>query len=91
MSLSVLMLAAQTVVTITLPSEGALLKPGPGAEDANAFCLACHSADYVETQPPLGREFWQATVTKMQKVYGAPIPDDKATSIVDYLTRAYGP
>jgi mono/diheme cytochrome c family protein len=77
---------------IELPEEIAALKPGPGVETAENNCLACHSADYVNTQPTgakFGREFWTAEVTKMIKVYGAPIADDDARKITDYLAATY--
>ncbi len=72
-----------------LPPETAELKPGPGVETA-AVCQACHSADYISTQPP-GRTktFWQAEVQKMIKVYGAPIGEDDAAVIANYLAATY--
>lgn len=73
-----------------LPAETAKLKPGPGSEVATAQCLLCHSADYVNTQPRLTRAGWEASVKKMKEKYGAPIPADKVTNLVDYLTQAYG-
>jgi mono/diheme cytochrome c family protein len=75
-----------------LPPETAALKPGPNQDVAQNNCTACHSADYVQTQPrgpKFKRDFWQAEVTKMIKVYGAPIDDADAAKIVDYLTAAY--
>jgi mono/diheme cytochrome c family protein len=76
---------------IDLPEETSKLKPGPGADAAAAQCAACHSFDYISTQPP-GKPlaFWKAEVEKMKKVYGAPIPDDQIEPIAQYLTRAYG-
>jgi sulfite dehydrogenase (cytochrome) subunit B len=77
-------------VTYDLPEETATLKPGPGVEAAQNNCLACHSADYIETQPPKrGRAFWDAEVTKMIKVYGAPINETDAKTIADYLAQTY--
>jgi predicted cobalt transporter CbtA len=76
---------------IELPKETATLKAGPGLEAVNAQCLACHSVDYIITQPrdkPLA--FWKAEVEKMKKVYGAPIPDDQIDPVADYLARSYG-
>ena len=35
------------------------------------------------------KDFWQAEVTKMIKVYGAPIDDADVGKIVDYLTATY--
>jgi len=74
---------------LTLPPETAKLKPGPGAELASAQCLLCHSADYITTQPRLSRPQWTASVQKMQKTYGAPIPADKVEVLVDYLVKTY--
>jgi cytochrome c553 len=72
-----------------LPPETAELKPGPGVETA-AVCQACHSADYIATQPPgKGKAFWQAEVQKMIKVYKAPIGEDDAATIANYLAATY--
>jgi cytochrome c553 len=72
-----------------LPPATAELKPGPGAERA-AVCLTCHSADYVSTQPPgKGKAFWQGEVQKMIKVYKAPIGEDDAGTIANYLAATY--
>jgi sulfite dehydrogenase (cytochrome) subunit B len=72
-----------------LPAETAELKPGPGAETA-AVCTACHSADYISTQPPgKGKAFWQAEVQKMIKLYKAPIGEDDAAVIANYLAATY--
>ena len=72
-----------------LPPETAELKPGPGVETA-AVCQACHSADYIATQPPgKGKAFWQAEVQKMIKVYKAPIADSEASVIANYLAATY--
>jgi sulfite dehydrogenase (cytochrome) subunit B len=84
--------ASGASVKIELPEEIAAFKPGPGVEAAENNCLACHSADYINTQPfgpKFGRDFWTAEVTKMIKVYGAPIVDDDAKKIVDYLAATY--
>ncbi len=80
-------------VVYTLPEETAELAAGPGAELAQGQCAACHSAEYVATQPrnlPNPKAFWTAEVVKMQKVYGAPIPQENVAEIVDYLVAAYG-
>ena len=72
-----------------LPSETAELKPGLGVDTA-AVCQACHSADYISTQPSgKGKAFWQAEVQKMIKAYKAPIGEDDAAVIVNYLAAAY--
>jgi hypothetical protein len=82
--------ARATPVVYTAPPETAVLRPGPDLETANGYCGACHSVDYILTQPPtMGAGFWQAEVTKMVKAYGASIPDDDAKKIVDYLNATY--
>jgi mono/diheme cytochrome c family protein len=82
--------AAASAVTITLPSDDVEFKPGPGADLATANCRTCHSAAYVYTQPPLNRKQWTAEVVKMQKAYGAPIADSDISAIVDYLLTQNG-
>lgn len=78
-------------INYRLPEETAALRPGPNLDVVRNNCTACHSADYVSTQPPMEkkRDFWQAEVTKMIKVYGAPIQETDVGKIVDYLTAAY--
>ncbi len=80
-----------TTYAIHLPHETVSYKHLPGVDLANGYCLTCHSADYVATQPPaLGRTFWLKEVQKMKQAFGAPIPDDQIPGIADYLVRAYG-
>jgi hypothetical protein len=79
-------------ITYTLPDETAAYKPGPNLETVQNNCTACHSADYVKTQPQgpkFKKDFWQAEVTKMIKVYGAPIDESDVGKIVDYLAATY--
>ncbi len=73
-----------------LPEDRTMLRPGPGIEIARHNCLSCHSADYVTTQPPrMGADFWRAVVSKMVKAYHAPVSDEDAAVIVDYLSQTY--
>lgn len=75
-----------------LPEETAAFKPGPNLEAAQNNCTSCHSTDYIKTQPKgpkFKKEFWQAEVIKMIKVYGAPIEEADIEKIVDYLTQTY--
>ncbi|MBV9758658.1 MAG: cytochrome c [Alphaproteobacteria bacterium] len=75
------------------PAETAALAPGPNRDVAQGICATCHSVDYIITQPRSFadmRAFWTAEVAKMRKPYGAPIDDDQAAKIVDYLAAAYG-
>jgi len=79
-------------LTYTLPDDTAQLRASkhPGFEAAQNNCMACHSLDYIQMQPPKsGTGFWQAEVTKMIKVYGAPVDDADAKAISEYLTQNY--
>ena len=80
--------------TYVLPEPTAQLKPLKGHEvglaSAQANCLSCHSVDYIAMQPPeKGKVFWDSEVTKMIKVYHAPIEEADAKAISSYLTDAY--
>jgi mono/diheme cytochrome c family protein len=79
-------------VTYTLPDETAAFKPGPDLDAAQGNCGACHSADYINTQPTgpkFKKDFWEAEVTKMINVYGAPIDPADVPKIVDYLAATH--
>ena len=79
--------------TITLPAETAVYHPSdlPGYQLVQRNCLLCHSAQYVATQPPtLPRSYWDATVRKMKKPFGAPFSDEDVAAMVDYLVKTYG-
>jgi len=93
-ALSLLSLLAATAsaapVTITLPPETATFKPAKGAELAQANCLICHSSEYIASQPPMPRKFWEANVKKMIEKYAAPTPPDITSALVDYLVTSYG-
>jgi hypothetical protein len=87
-----LVAAAAKPVSYQLPDETAAFKPGPNLEAAQNNCTGCHSADYIATQPrgaKFKKDFWQAEVTKMIKLYGAPIEDADVSKIVDYLAATY--
>lgn len=82
--------ADEKVVSITLPAETAVYREAPGVELVKGHCITCHSAEYVNTQPPMPRKFWEGSVKKMKEKFGAPIADNIAPMLADYLTAAYG-
>ena len=82
--------ADANVHRIELPEVRIDLKPGPGMDRTAAYCNICHSLDYITNQPVFSKEKWGEIVTKMMKVYGAPIPQDAAREITGYLGSAYG-
>jgi mono/diheme cytochrome c family protein len=67
------------------------LKKAPGLDKVENNCAACHSLDYIQMNSPYpNAALWDAEVTKMIKVYGAPITDADAKAIKDYLAKNYG-
>ena len=79
-------------VDYQLPDDTAAFKPGPNLDVVQGNCGSCHSVDYIQTQPrgaKFGKDFWQAEVTKMIKVYGAPIKEADVPKIVEYLSATY--
>jgi mono/diheme cytochrome c family protein len=82
---------AATLSAAAAQEQAITLKPGPGLDKVQANCSACHSLDYIQINPPfLNAAGWQAEVTKMIKAMGAPIGDEDAKAIVDYLAKNYG-
>jgi mono/diheme cytochrome c family protein len=80
----------ETMHTIELPQTRVEFKPGAGMETTERYCGICHSLDYITMQPQFSRAKWNAIVNKMIKVMGAPIPDEDAKVIADYLAAQYG-
>lgn len=87
-----LVLAVVLATGVAVAQERRLeLKDGPGRALVEANCASCHSLDYVLMNSPfLDRKGWDGSVTKMIKVFGAPISDTDAKIIVDYLAANYG-
>ena len=89
-SLTALAVTAVAADDWTLPAEKPVFKPMPGADLVQTNCLVCHSSEYITTQPPLTRDQWKASVTKMQQKYGAPVTAEAVEPLLDYLVRGYG-
>lgn len=78
---------------ITLPAETAAYQPSelPGYRLVQQNCMTCHSAQYVQYQPPGSpRSYWEATVKKMKHPFGAPFPEEDMPAMADYLVKTYG-
>lgn len=88
-----LFMPAASAIEINLPPETAMYQASdlPGFQLAQQNCLVCHSAQYVQYQPPTSpRAYWEATVKKMKKPFGAPFADEDMPAMVDYLVKTYG-
>lgn len=85
--------ATAGVKSINLPPDGVQLKAStlPGYEKAKMNCVACHSAEYMQYQPPTAaRPYWENMVKRMKMVFNAPLDDADIPDIVDYLVKTYG-
>jgi len=84
--------APASALQITLPPDDASLEVSnlPGYQKAMQNCTACHSAQYMQTQPASSQAWWTAEVHKMKNVYKAPIPDADIDAIAEYMYKVYG-
>jgi hypothetical protein len=70
--------------------ESIQLQDAPGRDLVVARCSVCHSVDYVQMNAPaLDRAGWQKSVRKMIDQFGAPIGEDDANRIIEYLATHY--
>jgi len=65
------------------------LAPGDGLQDVQIYCNTCHSPRYITMQPPLPAAMWESEVNKMNKTFGAGIPEENARKIFLYLQAHY--
>jgi mono/diheme cytochrome c family protein len=85
--------AAAGAKTMVLPPDVVMLRPSalPGYAKAQDHCVACHSAEYLQYQPPTApRGYWEAIVKRMRGAFKAPLDDADIPDIVDYLVKTYG-
>jgi mono/diheme cytochrome c family protein len=90
-----MMIIAAFAALIVLPAAAQEkpvdLKKAPGLDKVEANCSGCHSLDYILMNSPYpSAALWNAEVNKMIKVFGAPISEDDAKVIAEYLTKNYG-
>ena len=87
-----LALLAATFALPALADESQIkLKQAPGVDKVEGNCAACHSLDYIQMNSPfMNAATWDAEVNKMIKALGAPISDDDAKAIKEYLIKNYG-
>ena len=71
------------------PVPSADLVPGDGSQEVRSYCNTCHSPSYITMQPPFPAATWEAEVDKMNKTFGAAIPDDSRQKIILYLQAHY--
>lgn len=70
--------------------ESIRLKDGAGRQLTAARCVICHSLDYIQMNAAvMSRTDWEKSIRKMIDRFGAPVSDDEARQILDYLTQQY--
>jgi mono/diheme cytochrome c family protein len=70
--------------------ESVQLKDGPGRDLTTGRCIICHSLEYIPSNAPaMNRAAWQKTIQKMKDRFGAPLTDEEAKQILDYLDGSY--
>jgi sulfite dehydrogenase (cytochrome) subunit B len=85
--------AVATERTMQGPPDTVFLTPSsmPGYARTQADCTSCHSAEYMQYQPPNApRAYWDTMVHRMKAVFHAPVDDADMPAIVDYLSATYG-
>jgi cytochrome c551/c552 len=78
---------------ISLPADTSQLKRSDlaGYPIALQKCGICHSADYINLQPPgMTTQQWTAEMAKMQHTYGAPLSESDIDLVGEYLGVTYG-
>jgi hypothetical protein len=66
------------------------LKDAPGRDLTVGRCIICHSVEYIPSNAPaMNRGAWQKSIQKMKDKFGAPITDEEARQILDYLDANY--
>ena len=66
------------------------LADAPGRDLTIGRCIICHSLEYIPSNAPaMNRGAWQKTLQKMKDRFGAPLTDEEAKQILDYLDGSY--
>jgi len=88
--LSLAPLMAQIEGDFTIPYIDFPVKKAKGAATYQANCMMCHSLGYIDNQGLQSKAFWKGKVEKMMIHFKAPITDQDAKTVIDYLYANYG-
>jgi mono/diheme cytochrome c family protein len=70
--------------------ESVQLRDGTARDLTAGRCAICHSLDYIPNNAPvMDRAGWQKSIQKMRDRFGAPLTDQEAQQILDYLAGSY--
>ena len=71
-------------------AEVTALREGEGRDLTQGRCIICHSVEYIPANAPaMDRAAWQKSIQKMKDRFGAPITDEEAKQILEYLSANY--
>lgn len=89
--------ARAATLALVVGAAAALAPPRAAAQDARIpqtpgwelvmRCVICHSVE-IAVQQRLGPQGWSETLDRMIR-YGAPIPPEDKTRLMEYLLRHY--
>jgi len=83
-------LGGLSAIVLAAAAEVSELKDAPGRDLTLGRCIVCHSVEYIPSNAPaMNRAGWQKTIQKMRERFGAPVTDDEARQILDYLDANY--
>ncbi len=82
--------AAEVKEDIQVPYIPYEVKMGEHFDVVLAQCLTCHSFGYVINQGPQSKEYWKKKVDKMIVHFKAPMTQEDAVLVTEYLFEHYG-
>jgi competence protein ComEA len=83
------MFSSVVILLLGSAAANADLPPGPGRDELMKVCGNCHSAEQAASLRQ-SRTGWEETVSKMINM-GAQGTDDEYESLIQYLTKNFGP
>jgi cytochrome c5 len=87
---SLLTLFSLVAVLVFVPLQPISASESKNAKDLfESKCSLCHSTDTPKSKNKTKKD-WETTVMRMKDVNGAPITDEEARMIIDYLAQNYG-
>ena len=83
-------IAAETQSNLNLPIYQYKLKAGSGKELVEMYCQMCHSVGYILNNAGADKKTWEHIVHHMINDFKAPIKEETAEKIIEYLSKKYG-
>jgi cytochrome c5 len=84
-----LLLAFFTTAAALAGAQNVALPEGDGKAIVSGACTSCHGLDLITAKKSTRAE-WSQVVDRM-KTYGTTLDATQTTTVIDYLTRSFGP